>query len=113
MSRGPVTLSATYVRLPAGWHAEQLWAGLRNMLEIRSPGTRLGPAVVTTTAEGLTGLAGILAAGNLSGMATIFPAPSRRFAVVMLLLAPRDTRPADMGVARKMVRSMRFGRSSK
>ena len=83
------------------------------MLEIRSPGTRLGPAVVTTTAEGLTGLAGILAAGNLSGMATIFPAPSRRFAVVMLLLAPRDTRPADMGVARKMVRSMRFGRSSK
>ena len=112
MSRGAVNMSATYVRLPAGWHAAQLWAGLRNTLRIRRPGTRLGPSVVTTTAHGLTGLAGVLVAGNLSGTATIFPAPSRRFAVVMLLLAPRHARPVDMAVARKMVRSMRFSRAS-
>ena len=112
MSRGPVSLSATYVKLPAGWHAAQLWAGLWNTLRIRHPGTRLGPSVVTTTAQGLTGLEGILVAGNLSGTATIFPAPSRKFAVVMLLLAPRHTGLIDMGVARKMVRSMRFPRAS-
>jgi hypothetical protein len=112
MSRGPVSMSATYVKLPAGWHATQLWAGLGNTLRIRHPDTRLGPSVVTTTAQGLTGLAGILVAGNLSGTATIFPAPSRRFAVVMLLLAPRHTRFVDLGVARKVVSSMRFARTS-
>jgi hypothetical protein len=112
MSRGPVSMSAIYVRLPAGWHAAQLWAGLRNTLRIRHPGTSLGPSMVTTTAQGLTGLAGILVAGNLSGTATIFPAPSRRFAVVMLLLAPRHTRFVDLGVAHKLIRSMRFARTS-
>jgi hypothetical protein len=112
MSRGPVSLSAAYVRLPAGWRADQLWAGLRSTLRIRHPGARLGTARVTTNAQGVTGLVGILVQGDLSGRATIFPAPSRRFAVVMLLLAPRHTRLVELVVANKLVRSMRFARAS-
>jgi hypothetical protein len=112
MSRGPVSMSATYVRLPAGWRAGQLWAGLQSTLRIRRPGARLGAARVTTNVQGLTGLVGILVQGDLSGTATIFPAPSRRFAVVMLLLAPRHTRLVDLAVAHKLIRSMRFGRIS-
>lgn len=111
MSRGPVSLSAAFVRLPVGWHPGQLWAGLRSTLGIRHPGARLGAARVTTNVQGLTGLVGILVQGDLSGTATIFPAPSRRFAVVMLLLAPRHTRLVDLGVAHKLIRSMRFART--
>jgi hypothetical protein len=108
MNRGPVSLYAAYVRLPAGWHAGRLWTGLRNTLRIRRPGARLGAAEFTTTEQGLTGLVGTLMQGNLLGTATIFPAPSGRFAVVMLLLAPRHTRLVDLAVAHKMIRSMRF-----
>ena len=112
MSRGPVTMSAAFVRLPAGWHAGQLWAGLGSTLRIRRPGARLGAARVTTNVQGLTGLVGSLVQGDLSGTATIFPAPSRRFAVVMLLLAPRHTRLVDLAGAHKLIRSIQFARAS-
>jgi hypothetical protein len=112
MSRGPVSMNATYVRLPPGWNAGQLWAGLRSTLRIRHPGARLGTARVTTNVQGLTELVGTLVLGDLSGTATIFPAPSRRFAVVMLLLAPRHTRLVDLAAAQKLIRSMRFARAS-
>lgn len=108
LDRGPVSLAADYVALQAGTSRSQLWAGLRSALRVDQPGASLGKPRTVISAQGRTGLAGTVVTGNRSGTVTIFPAPSGKFAIEMLLLAPQGTGQANLATAQRIVRSVLF-----
>jgi hypothetical protein len=108
LERGAVTVRISYVNLVENAQRSRLWAGLRQLLRLDDAGLRLGRPVPTTTAQGLRGVTGSLSDKNLAGAAVIFPGPSGRFAIEMVVLGPRH---AHLGVAaaERMSKSLRFG----
>jgi hypothetical protein len=108
LDRGQVRLFVIHVTLTSGTNMGQLWTGLQDILAVSHPGLRLGKPGPVVSAHGSKGIAGTVADGSLSGNATIFSAPSRKFAIEMLLLAPRLTGHANLAAAQAVVRSVLF-----
>jgi hypothetical protein len=108
LRHGPVELSILRVGLVNQRQVPHLWSGLRQILTVSSPGARLSRPVPFRTAHGLLGLRGVFTTAGKVGTATIVPGPSRRFAIVMLVLAPRGTRLGMRAAGLLIVRSLRF-----
>ncbi|HXW44692.1 MAG TPA: hypothetical protein VEL03_07895 [Streptosporangiaceae bacterium] len=106
--RGPVQLSVNYVNLLNQSQTMHLWGGLQRLVRFQHPGSTLsGPAPITTVG-GYKGLIGVLAVSNFTGSAAIFPSPSRKFAIEMIVLSPRGAAAAVGAAAIRTIRSLRF-----
>ena len=108
LRHGQVELSILHVDLVNSRQVPQLWSGLRQILSVSSPAARLGRGVSFRTARGLPGISGVITTARKAGTATIVAGPSRRFAIVMLVLAPRGTSLAMRIMGARIVRSLRF-----
>lgn len=108
LRRGPVELSILHVDLVNSSQVARLWSGVRRILLVSSPSARLGAPVFFRTARGLPGLSGAITTARKVGTATIVPGPSRQFAIVMLVLAPRGTHLVMRVAGARVVGSLRF-----
>lgn len=109
LRRGPAAVSIAYVTMAERSAAPLLWGGLRAILRLRSPGLMLGSPTAITSSQGRPGVTGALTSRGTVGAATIFVAPSRTFAIQMIVLAPRNARgAAALAGLRTFVRSLVF-----
>ncbi len=108
LRRGAVELSIIDVDLVNRSQVRHLWQGLGQILSVSNPGIRIGRAAHIYTIDGMRAITGIIVGPRKVGTATIFPGPSRQFAVEVLVLAPRGTNPALRAAALRIVRSLRF-----
>jgi hypothetical protein len=105
---GHLDLSILHVPLVNGDQVPQLWEGLRQTLWLSDPAVRLSRPVLLTRGPGRRVITGLVSSPRLIGSATIFPAPSRQFAIEMIVIAPRGTRAALRAAAAGVIASMRF-----
>jgi hypothetical protein len=106
---GAAAVSIAYVNLAGRAQATGLWAGLRAILRVRSPGLSLSSPTVITSRQGRPGMTGTLASASNIGAATIFVGPSRTFAIQLIVLAPRTALgEAALAAAGGFVRSLMF-----
>jgi hypothetical protein len=108
LRRGLVQLSILRVVLVNQSQVPDLWSGLRQILTVSGTGAQLSRPVPFRTAHGLIGLRGVFTTAGKVGTATIVPGPTRRFAIVMLVFAPRGTRLGMRAAGLLIVRSLRF-----
>jgi hypothetical protein len=108
LRRGPVRLSIRYVALVSSGQVAQLWAGLHTVLRLSNPGVALSQPRPVVTAQGHRGLTGVVTGRGVTGTVTILPAPSRRFAIQVLVLGPPRRRVTIRGVELRLVRSVFF-----
>ncbi len=108
LRRAGVELSILHVDLVNPRQVAQMWSGLRRILQANSPVVRLGPPVYRRTASGLLRISGVISTAQKVGTATIVPGPSRKFAIVMLMLAPRGTALTLRVAGARIVGSLRF-----
>jgi hypothetical protein len=108
LRRGVMKLSIIRVPLASRRDVPRLWPGLRQILALSNPGIRLSQPAYVTTATGLPAITGVLTGGHMTGTATIFPSPSGKFAIEVLMLAPRGTSPLTRTAAIRIIRSLRF-----
>jgi hypothetical protein len=108
LRHGAVGLAVDYVALLNPGQARHLWAGLRQLLKIEDPGVQLGKPAVFTSAYGRPGISGKLSGPHQDGTASIFGEPGRRFAVEMIMLAPRTVRHSVFRPGLQIMRSLRL-----
>ncbi len=108
LRRSAVEVSILRVNLVNRSQAQHLWAGLRQILAVSSAGVRVGRVMYVRAPGGILRSTGVIATAQKVGTATIALAPSRQFAVVILVLAPRGTRLAMRAAGARIVRSLRF-----
>jgi hypothetical protein len=113
LKKGSLLLYLTHVSLVDRNQVPRLWRGLRRVLSVNRPGSRLGKPVFITTAHGLRAIAGVVVGTRLIGTATIFPGPSREFAIEIIALAPRRTSPALRAAAARIIASLMFKAQSR
>jgi hypothetical protein len=90
-----------------------MWQGLRRILSITDPGSRLSKPAIIRTGHRLPALTGFVTGQRLIGAATIYPGPSGEFAIQMVVLAPRNTSGALRAAAVRVVTSFTFTAQSR
>jgi hypothetical protein len=108
LRHGAVRMTVDYVALANAAQARQLWAGLRRLLRVTEPGLHLSAPVAVVSAHGHPGLVGKLTGARRVGTAAIFTDPSRKFAIEMVMLAPRSAGLAVFLPGRQIIRSVRL-----
>lgn len=106
VGEGQVTVSS--VALPTPTSAMRLWAGLRRLLSLKHPGTTLGRLTTMTSADGQPGVTGSITSKNKAGVAAVFVAPTGKFAVDIVMIAPRNVVSRMMQAGRLLLRSVTF-----
>jgi hypothetical protein len=106
--RGRLELSITHVALVNREQVPQLWEGLRQTLSLSDPRVRLGRPVLITSGHRLRAITGVASSLRMIGSATIYPGPSRQFAIEMVVMAPRGTSAALRAAAAGVIASLRF-----
>ncbi len=86
----------------------RIWQGMRQILAVTNPGSRLSKPITISTAHRLRAFTGAVTGPRLIGMVTIFPGPSREFAIVMLVLVPRRASPELRAAALQVTTSLIF-----
>jgi hypothetical protein len=108
LQRGGVTMSIVYVDLLSRSDVGGLWQGMRQILRISRPGTRLSRPVRITSAHGYPGETGIISSRTMRGTAAVFANRPRQFAVEIVVTAPRRTPLGNLVAAQRIVRSVLF-----
>lgn len=108
LRRGEVRLSIAYVALAGGHQVPQLWSGLRAVLRISYPGASLGQPANVLGARGYRAFTGRLVDNQMVGTVSAVSAPSGRYAIEMITLAPRGVGPAMRVAALQIMRSLLF-----
>jgi hypothetical protein len=108
LRRGVMKLSIVRVALVSTGEVPRLWNGLRQILSISTPDVRISRPVYVTGGAGLRAITGVLMSAHMTGTVTIFPSPSRKFAVEVVMLAPRGTSLLLRAAAVRIIRSLRF-----
>ena len=110
LRHGPVRMTVDYVGLANAAQARQLWKrSLRQLLQVTEPGLHLSAPVAVVSAHGHPGQVGTLTGAHRAvGTATIFADPSRKFAIEMVMLAPRSAGLAVFLPGRQIIRSVRL-----
>ncbi|PSK98448.1 hypothetical protein CLV63_105122 [Murinocardiopsis flavida] len=88
--------------------AADLWSGMRKIVRVSDPATRLGEPRPVASDSGATGLSGSARTDTEAGTAGVFPAPGRDFAVEMVVMSGPEATAADVEAAKRAVRSIRF-----
>jgi hypothetical protein len=113
LQKGGLLLYLTHVSLVDRNQVQRLWPGLRRILSVNHPGSRLSRPAFITTAHGLLAFTGVVVGTRVTGTATIFPGPSREFAIVIIALAPRHTSPALRAATARIIASLMFKAQSR
>jgi hypothetical protein len=108
MRVGPAQLTVASVSLPMPVSATRLWAGLRQVLSLSHPGTTLGRQTTMTSAQGLPGVTGSVTSKSKAGMAAVFVAPTGKFAVDIVMLAPRNALNRIRSAGQQLLQSVTF-----
>jgi hypothetical protein len=94
LRRGSVSVSVVLVPLISSSQAGRLWAGVRSLAQVSSPGTRLaGPRPARARAGGQV-TTGVLTRAGGAEWVTIYLSPARKFAVEIFWAAARAGHPA-------------------
>jgi hypothetical protein len=113
LHEGNLDLSITHVSMVNHGQAPLMWRGLRRILSVSHPGARLSRPVHITFGHGLRAITGVVVGSHFIGTATIFPGPSRQFAIEMIVFAPLKTSPALRAAAVSVIRSLVFTAESR
>jgi hypothetical protein len=113
LEKGGLQLYLTHVSLVDRNQVPRLWQGLRRILSVRRPGSRLSKPAFITTEHGLRAITGVVVGPRVIGTATIFPGPSREFAIEIIALSPRRTRSALRTAAARIIASLMFKAQSR
>lgn len=108
LRKGPVELDIDHVSLINRGQVPTIWDGLRRLLSVSDPGSRLSKPVSLMTGRRLHALTGAVSGRRLTGIATIVVGPSGEFAIEMITLAPRATRVAMRTAAVQVMASLMF-----
>jgi len=108
MQVGPAQLLVSSVSLPVPTSASRLWAGLRQVLSLSHPGTTLGRLTTMTTEQGQQGVTGAITSTTKAGLAAVFVAPAGKFAVDIVMIAPRAAVKRMKAAALILLRSVTF-----
>lgn len=108
LQRGPADMSIAYVTLVNNRQVSDLWAGLREVVQIRHPGASLSAPIPVVSIHGAKGNLGVVRAPDLVGTAAVFAGPSRLFAIEMVVVAPKGTARLNLVAAQRIVRSLLF-----
>jgi hypothetical protein len=108
LRHGAVLMSVNYISLVNSGQAQHLWAGLRQLLLVTNPGTRLGRPGSIISTYGHSGSIAMVSGKRMTGSAAIFVDPSRDFAVEMIMLAPRTQHPVVFGPGLKVITSLQL-----
>jgi hypothetical protein len=108
LTRGVVDLDVSYVAMSAASQATGLWAGMRDLVRLRHPGVSLGQPRPITTAQGRQGMTAGLSGSGLSGTATVFALPARKYAVELIVLGPQQAIAINLAATRLILHSVRF-----
>ena len=107
-SHGALRLSVRYVGLFQPAEGEQLLQGMRELLRIGHPGVRPGRPRVISTVDGRRGLTALLSGPGQTGQAAVFLAPTRVFAIEMILLGPSSAASTIRAAGVPVLQSLRF-----
>jgi hypothetical protein len=108
LRRGRVIVSIAYVALLSRNDVDDLWRGMRQILQITHPGAGLSTPGRITSAHGLPGDAGLVTGRTMRGTAAVFANRPGQYAVEIVVIAPRATRLANLVAAQRIVRSVLF-----
>ena len=108
LDRGGVHLSIAYATLINNRQVGDLWAGLREVVQVNHPGATLSKPVEVRTMHGSAGELGVVRARDLVGTASVFAGPSRRFAIEMVIEAPNRSARLNLLAAQRIMRSLVF-----
>jgi hypothetical protein len=106
LRRGSVDLTISYVHIFDDAPTAQLWAGLRQVIQVINPGVGLGSPSPFMTAQGRRGDQGALVSRQDIGSAAVIRDRSGTFAVEAILIAPRRTSRANVFAAHRVIRSL-------
>ncbi len=112
-SRGALQLSVRYVSLPRSGEQGPLLRGMRQVLRIGNPGVRPGPPLAFVTADGSKGLMTVLYGPGRTGRAAVVAAPTRPFAIEMVLLGPPSAMRAIVAFGLPVLTSLRFSAAAR
>jgi hypothetical protein len=113
LRKSAVTLYIRHVSLASRQPLLSMWTGMRQVLAVTLPGASLGAPLTIRTIHGLGAITGTVSDARLVGTATIVPGPSRKFAIAMVVLAPRHTGQALRSAAHQVVLSLKFPKPSR
>jgi hypothetical protein len=108
LARGPVKMSIAYATLVNNRQVGDLWAGLREVVQISHPGATLSAPAPVRTTHGYAGDIGVVKAPGLEGTVSVFAGPSRQFAIEMVVEAPNASARLNLLAAQHIIRSLVF-----
>jgi len=108
LQRGSVQMSLDYINLINMAQTTDLWSGLRRLVSLEHRGFTLSEPAPITSVDGYEGLLGLLADKSMAGTAAIFPSPSRRYAIEIIVLSPRQEAASVVPAVIRTIRSLQF-----
>jgi hypothetical protein len=108
LRQGAVAISIGYVSLAGPYRVAGLWDGLRRVFRVANPGVSLGQPAAVTSGQGRKGLSATAASARSTGAVSVFVGPSGRYAIQIIVLAPRSARLAAGDDSSQLIRSLRF-----
>jgi len=108
LQRGQARMTIAYATLLNNRQVDDLWAGMQEVVQVRQPGAALSRPVRIRSVHGSTGDFGLVRGPNLEGTAAVFAGPSRRFAIEMMIVAPKRSARANLIAAQRIMRSVLF-----
>jgi hypothetical protein len=113
LRKGAIVLYLRHVSLVGRTELSSMWRGMRQVVSVTNPGSVLSAPVSTTLPNGLRAVTGTVSGPQLVGTFTIVPGPSGKFAITMIVLAPRRTSTALRAAAGQVVRSLELAEPSR
>ncbi|MFC3997999.1 hypothetical protein ACFOVU_18850 [Nocardiopsis sediminis] len=107
-TRGGVEMTVLSAVLDQPRDIDELWAGLRRIVQVDHPGAELGEPRVTMSRNDAGGWTGPLVDGDRTGRAVVYPSPGTAFAVEMTILAAPDASDDDQRAAGELASSIAF-----
>jgi hypothetical protein len=108
LKRGPVEMAIAYATLINSRQVDDLWAGLREVVQVSHPGATLSAPRPIQTTHGSSGEFGLVREAGLVGTASVFAGPSRRFAIEMIVDTPGKSARLNLLAAQRIMRSVLF-----
>lgn len=108
LKRGQVQIAIAYATLINNRQVDDLWAGLRDVVQVSHPGATLSAPRLIRTMHGSSGDFGIVRGPDLVGTASAFAGPSRRFAIEMIVETPRRSAQLNLLAAQRIMLSLLF-----
>jgi hypothetical protein len=106
-------LAIRHISLVDRSQVSRIWQGMRQILAVTNPGSELSKPVTIRTTHRLRAFTGAVTGRRLVGTITVFPGPSREFAIVLLVLASPRASPVLRAAALRVIISLNFTAQSK